>query len=140
MAALHGFVDLFDDDTGNFEEQELIEQDDELATDKDDLEEMVMVTVREYQELPPMNIINITGIVSNDDSIGTIPWNPVKRSLAKSMQPPSRPTLCDQGQHTLPQELVYRSQQTAPGYFIHNPNQTLANSTADLSVQTESYN
>ena len=101
MAALHGFIDLFDDDTGNFEEQELIEQDDELATDKEDLEEIV--TVSEYQELPPMNIMNI------------MPWRPVKKVPAKPMQPLSRPTLCyDKNQQSLPQELVNQSQHSAP--------------------------
>ena len=75
MAAMHGSVDMLDDDTSIFEEehefesfaQEFIEQNNRQdATDKFDFE-------NENQELPTVNIMNITGIMSNDESIGTIP-------------------------------------------------------------------
>ena len=91
MAALHGPADLLDD-AGNYEEvhefemfaQEFIEQ------DRNDLEKIVNLS--EHQELPPRNITNITGIVSNDESLGTIPWSPGKILPAKSKQPPSQQT------------------------------------------------
>ena len=87
-----------------------------------------------------MNIMNITGVVSNDESIGTIPWSPVKKLPAKPKQPPSRPTPCDKSQLSLSQEFVKRSQQTSPGNFIHSSMQTFAIQSADLFVQTESNN
>ena len=104
MAALHGNVDIFDDDTGICEEehefetfaQEFIKHNNwhEVATDRNDQERIG--TFSEHQELPPMNIMNITGVVSDDGSIGTIPWTPV--------QSPTRPTLCGGSQLSLSQE------------------------------------
>ena len=83
--ALHGSVDMPDNETGIFEDEhefessahEFIEPNNwqEGATDEIDLEKKV--TFNEPQELTPMNIMNITGIVSNDESIETIPWTPV---------------------------------------------------------------
>ena len=76
MAAMHGPTDMLND-AGDFEEvheletfaQEFIEH------ERNDCEEKA--TSSEHQELLPMNIMNITGIVSNDQrSIGTIPWTP----------------------------------------------------------------
>ena len=83
-----------------------------------------------------MNVMNITGLVSDDGSIGPIPW-----SSSMLMQPPSsRPTLSDESHLSLSQELAYLSQQTTPGNLFDPLNQILANSNADLSVQTESFN
>ena len=48
----------------------------------------------------------------------------------------SRQTLPDQSPQPS-QEFVSRSQQTTPGIFVDNSNQTFANPSADLSVQTE---
>ena len=141
MAALHGPADLLDD-AGNFEEvhefemfaQEFIEQ------DKNDS----MVTFGEHKELPPRYIMNITETVSNDESLGTIPWSPVKILPAKSKQPPSqqtpsRQTPCDKSQLSLSQKLVHQSQQTISGNIFDNPVRTLASPTADVSVQIESH-
>ena len=136
MAALHGSANIMDD-AGNFEEEhefetfarEFIELNDwhEVATDRNDLDKIE--TFSEHQELPSMNIVNITGIVSDDGSTGPIPWSPS-----------SRPTLSDESQLSLSHELVYLSQQTSSGNLFDHSNPTLANATADLSVQTESYN
>ena len=85
--------------------------------------------------------MNIKGIMSNDGSIGQIPRSPVNRLPSKLMQPPSsRPTMSDESHLSLSQELAYLSQQTTPGNLFDPSNQTLANSNADLSVQTESTN
>ena len=139
MAVLHGSVDMLDDETGIFEDehefessaQEFIKQNNwqEAATDKIDFSK--------HKELHSMNVINITGILSNDESIRTIPWTPVKKLPAKPIQPPSRPTPCYKSQLSWSQELVNRSQQTTPGNLFDSSIQTLASSTADLSVQTE---
>ena len=136
MAALHGSIDILDDDTGNFEEehkfetfaQEFINQDDwhEVTTDR-------KVTFSQHQEPPPRNIMNITGIVSNYESIGTIPWSPSKKLSAKPKQPPSRPTPRNKSQFSLSQELVHQSQQTTPGNIFDNSIQTLTSPKADLS-------
>ena len=137
MAALHGSVEIFDDDTSIFEEhefetfaQEFIEQNKwhEVATDKNDLENKA--TLSEHQDLPPINIRNITGIVSDDGSIGTIPWKPV--------QSPSRPTLCGGSQLSLSQERFNQSQQSTPGNIFDYSIQTIASPTADLSIETKS--
>ena len=125
MAALHGSADVIDDAEHEFETfaQEFIKLDDWHE-----------VTFSEHQELLPMNIMNITGIESDDESLGTMPWTP-------PMQPPSsRPIPCDRGQFSRSQKLANRSQQTTPGNLFYHSNQTLANSNADLSAQTESYN
>ena len=134
MAALHGSIDMLDDVTSNFVEeheferfaQEFMELDDwqEVATDSNDFSK--------HQEPPPMNVMNITGIGSNDESIGTSPRTPVKKLPAKPIQPPSRPTPCDESQLSLSQGFVNRCQQTSM--------QTLAIQSTDLSVQTESNN
>ena len=146
MAAMHGSADMVDDDTNIFEEehefetfaQEFIDQDDwhEVATDTNYTEKIV--TFSDQQE--PPHIMNITGIGTNDESIGTIPRTPVQKLPAKPIQPPSRPTPCDKSQLSLSQEFVKRSQQTSPGNFIHSSMQTFAIQSADLFVQTESNN
>ena len=59
-----------------------------------------------------------------------------EKSLKMLRQPPSQPSLCDQSQQTLSQELINQSQQTAPGNLDHLI-QTFAIPTADLSSQTE---
>ena len=112
MAALHGSVDILDDDTGNLEEEHEFETFAQEFIDLDDWHEVTTdrkVTFSEHQEPPLMNIMNITGIVSNDESIGTIPWSPVKKLPAKPKQPPSRPTPSNKSQLSLSQELVHRS-------------------------------
>ena len=98
-----------------------------MAADRNDFENAI-----EHEELPPVNIMNITGMVSNDVSIGTSPWKPVKKLPSKPMQPPSRPTLSEKSQLSPSQELVNRSQQTTPGNLFHHSMQTLASPTADL--------
>ena len=124
MAALHGSVDIFDDDTGICEEEHEFET---FA------QEFVEQNNCEHHELPPMNIMNITGVVSNGGSTETIP---VKKLPSKPMQPPSRPTLCDKSQ--LSQELVDQSQQTTPGNLFDHSIHTLAGSISDLSVEIKS--
>ena len=126
MAVLHGSVDMLDDETGIFEDghdfessaQEFIKQNNwqEAATDKIDFSK--------HKELHSMNVINITGILSNDESIRTIPWTPVKKLPAKPIQPPSRPTPCYKSQPSWSQELVNRSQQTTPGNLFDSSIQT----------------
>ena len=91
MAVLHDSVDMLDDETGIFEDehefessaQEFIKQNNwqEAATDKIDFSK--------HKELHSMNVINITGILSKDESTRTIPWTPVKKLPAKPIQPPS---------------------------------------------------
>ena len=113
---------MLDDVTSNFVEeheferfaQEFMELDDwhDVATDINDFSE--------HQEPPPINIMNITGIGSNGESIGTIPGTPVKKIPAKPTQPPSRPTPCDKSQLSLSQEFVNRCQQTSSGNFIQS--------------------
>ena len=71
-----------------------------------------------------MNIMNITGIVSNGGG---------STNLA-----PSRPTHSDKSQLLLSQKLVNQPQQTKPGNPLDRSIQTLASLTADLSVQTKS--
>ena len=110
-----------------------------MVTDRNDLEKILSLS--EPEDLPPMNIMNITGIVSNYGSIGAIPWTPVNKLPSRPMQPPSsRPPLCDKSQLPLSQELVNSSQRTTPGNLLDHSIQTLASSTADLSVLTESNN
>ena len=145
MAALHGSVDMLDDETGIFEEEHefetfaqeffMLSNCHEVAADSNDMEKMANSS--EHQELPRMNIMNITGLASNDESIGTIPWKPMKNLPVKPMQPTSRPTRCDKSKLSLAQELVNRTQPTTPGNLLNDSNQTLATPTTDLSVQTE---
>ena len=151
MAALHGSVDMLDNETNISEDEHDFESSAhefiELNNWQDEIDEIDLekkVTFNEPQELTPMNIMNITGIVSNDESIETIPWTPVIKLPIKPREPPLHLTL--QGQHTLSHELVNQSQQsqTSPGNLIRNSIrslnsiQTLAIPSADLSLQTES--
>ena len=139
MPAMHGPADMLND-AGDFEEfhefetfaQEFIEQERNSFKEK--------ATLSELQELPPVNMTNITGIGSNDKSIGTIPQTSVLKLPAKPIQPPPRPTPSDKSQLSLSQEFVERSQQTSPGNFIHDSMLTIAILSADLSVQTWSNN
>ena len=135
MAAMHGPADILDD-TGTCEEehefeafaQEFNEQNNlhEVDADSNDFE-----NVTEHEGLPPVNIMNITGIVSEDVSIGTTPWTPVKRLPSKPTQSPSRPTLCDKSHLSLSQELLNQSQQSTPGNLFGHSSLTLASPTAD---------
>ena len=107
MAAMHGPADILDD-TGTCEEDlefaafshEFIEQNNlhEVAAERNYFE-----NASEHEELPPVNIMNITGIVSNDVSFETIPWTPVKKLPSNSMQPPSRLTSWDKSELPLSQ-------------------------------------
>ena len=136
MDAMHGPADMLND-AGDFEEvhefetfaQDFIEQERNNFKEK--------ATSSEHQELSPVNIMNITGIGSNDESIGTIPQTSVLKLPARPIQPPSQPIPSDKSQLSLSQEFVEQSHQTSPGNSIHDLMLTIAILSADLSVQTD---
>ena len=70
MAAQHGSVDMPDDDTGIFEEEHEFETFAQEFIEQNNLHE-VAANRKDFEELPPVNIMNITGIVSDD----VINWN-----------------------------------------------------------------